>query len=70
MAATCLIGYACSYSKEEARSKKRLYSTGSPTLMAILHARAGERDQAFEWFEKVYEDREPSLLWLKVTLPI
>jgi hypothetical protein len=25
-----------------------------------------ERDQAFEWFEKVYEDREPSLLWLKV----
>ena len=52
--------------KEEERSNKRVYSTGSATLMAILHARVGERDQAFKWFEKVYEDREPSLLWLKV----
>lgn len=51
--------------KEEHR-KKRIYLTGHSTVMAILHARVGERDQAFEWFEKVYEDREPSLLWLKV----
>jgi tetratricopeptide (TPR) repeat protein len=51
--------------KEEHR-KKRIYLTGHSTIMAILHARVGERDRAFEWFEKVYEDREPSLLWLKV----
>jgi serine/threonine protein kinase/TolB-like protein/Flp pilus assembly protein TadD len=52
--------------KEEVRKKKRVYFMGSSTDLAILHARAGERDQAFEWFEKVYQDREPSLLWLKV----
>ena len=52
--------------KEEARQRKRVYFTGYATNMATLHARLGERDQAFEWFEKVYEDREPSLLWLKV----
>ena len=53
--------------KEEARRTKRVYLTGSFTTLAVLHARVGERDQAFKWFEKVYEDREPSLLWLKVT---
>jgi serine/threonine-protein kinase len=52
--------------KDEARRGKRLYFAGNSTNMAQLHARVGERDQAFEWFEKVYEDREPSLLWLKV----
>jgi eukaryotic-like serine/threonine-protein kinase len=52
--------------KEEVRKGKRVYFTGDSTNMAILHTRAGERDQAFEWFEKVFEAREPSLLWLKV----
>ena len=52
--------------KEEARRGKRVYFAGNSTNLAILYARVGERDQAFEWFEKVYEDREPSLLWLKV----
>ena len=52
--------------KEEAR-RKRIYFTGYSTSMAILHAQLGERDQAFQWFEKVYEERQPSLLWLKVT---
>jgi len=52
--------------KDEARRGKRFYFAGNSTNMAQLHARVGERDQAFEWFEKVYEDREPSLLWLKV----
>jgi serine/threonine-protein kinase len=52
--------------KEEARTGKRVYFTGNATNLAVLYAQAGERDQAFVWFEKVYEDREPSLLWLKV----
>jgi tetratricopeptide (TPR) repeat protein len=26
--------------------------------MAYLHARLGEKDQAFQWIEKVFEDRE------------
>ncbi len=52
--------------KDEARRGKRFYFTGYSTNIAQLHARVGERDQAFEWFERVYEDREPSLLWLKV----
>ncbi|MEK6282456.1 MAG: protein kinase [Acidobacteriota bacterium] len=48
--------------KERARRGKRVY----PSEMAVLHARVGDRDQAFKWFEKVYEEREPNLLWLKV----
>lgn len=52
--------------KEEARRSKHVYFAGNATNMAQLHARVGERDRAFEWFEKVYEEREPSLLWLKV----
>lgn len=52
--------------KEETRRRKRVYFTGRSIDLALLHARVGDRDQAFEWFEKVYEDREPSLLWLKV----
>lgn len=52
--------------KEEARRKKHIYFAGNATNLAQLHARVGELDRAFEWFEKVYEEREPSLLWLKV----
>ena len=51
---------------KEARRKKRVYLANYSTIMAILHTRVGDHDQAFEWFEKVYENREPSLLWLKV----
>lgn len=40
--------------KEEARRRKRVYFTGRSIDLALLHARVGERDQAFEWFEKVY----------------
>jgi hypothetical protein len=52
--------------KEELRRRKRIYFSGWSTDLATLHARVGDRNQAFEWFEKVYEAREPSLLWLKV----
>jgi hypothetical protein len=52
--------------KEEVRLGKSVYFTGYSTNLAILHGRVGERDDAFAWFEKVYENREPSLLWLKV----
>ncbi|HVF73345.1 MAG TPA: winged helix-turn-helix domain-containing protein [Chthoniobacterales bacterium] len=29
----------------------------SPLWMALVHAGAGEKDQAFEWFEKVFQER-------------
>ncbi len=33
--------------------------------MAKLYARLGERDKAFEFLEKDYEERNSDLLWLK-----
>ena len=33
---------------------------------AILSAGLGEQEQAFEWLEKCYQDREPKLTRLKV----
>src|SRR5207237_6322490 len=33
---------------------------------AILYAGLGEKEQAFEWLERSYQDREPKLTRLKV----
>lgn len=60
------IGDGLEIVKEEARQRKRVYFRGHATDMALVHPRVGDREQAFEWLEKVYEAREPSLLWLKV----
>ena len=39
----------------------------SPSSFAIIYTGLGERDQAFEWFEKAYETRDPQLAnWFKV----
>jgi tetratricopeptide (TPR) repeat protein len=38
----------------------------APIVMARLHARLGEKDRAFDWLEKAYAERSPSLADLKV----
>jgi len=38
----------------------------SPTLFARHYARLGEKDQAFEWLEKAYQEHEGGLIFLKV----
>jgi DNA-binding winged helix-turn-helix (wHTH) protein/TolB-like protein/tetratricopeptide (TPR) repeat protein len=35
-------------------------------VIAQVHARLGEADQAFEWLNKAFDDRCVSLIWLKV----
>jgi TolB-like protein/Tfp pilus assembly protein PilF len=38
----------------------------SPYWMATLHAGLGDKDQAFQWLEKAYEERSGGLIWLGV----
>ncbi len=38
-----------------------------PPDMAMLYARLGERDEAFRWLEKAYEERSVPLTRLKVS---
>jgi TolB-like protein/DNA-binding winged helix-turn-helix (wHTH) protein len=37
-----------------------------PLELAEVYAQTGEKDQAFQWLEKAYEEREPQLITLKV----
>ena len=39
----------------------------NPLEMATMFARLGERDQAFVWLEKAYDERRINLIWLKVS---
>jgi uncharacterized protein HemY len=39
------------------------------SYMAELFARVGKKDKAFEWLEKAYEQRDMSLIYLKVFPP-
>ncbi len=34
--------------------------------MAIIYTGLGEKEKAFEWLEKAYEDRSELMTWLKV----
>jgi serine/threonine-protein kinase len=36
-----------------------------PGYFAVLHAAIGEKEQAFEWLNKVFEDRSPWMVYLK-----
>jgi DNA-binding response OmpR family regulator/TolB-like protein/predicted Zn-dependent protease len=38
----------------------------SPHLIAEVYAWRGEKDQAFEWAERAYEQRDAGLTWLKI----
>ena len=36
------------------------------TMFAQIHAPLGEVDEAMEWLERAYAERDPWLVWLKV----
>jgi serine/threonine protein kinase/TolB-like protein/Tfp pilus assembly protein PilF len=38
----------------------------SPYLIAMIHAALGDKDSAFEWLDKAYDQRSDSLVYLKV----
>lgn len=38
----------------------------SPYLFAVVYVGLGDKDQAFAWLDKAYEDRSFFLIWLKV----
>ena len=54
---------------EELTAKMTRLSAGrhvSSYDMAVLYSGLGERDQAFAWLERAYEERDASLVYLKV----
>jgi serine/threonine-protein kinase len=69
------IDLACAYARSGnmAESRKilarikesRKSSFVSPASIAAIHGHLGERDEAFDWLEKAYEERDPALLELK-----
>jgi serine/threonine protein kinase/tetratricopeptide (TPR) repeat protein len=64
--------YAVSHQEGEARKildqlKERSQQTYvQPSLIALIHAGLGDKNQAFDWLQKAYEDRSAGLLYLKV----
>jgi hypothetical protein len=38
----------------------------SPYGIALIHAGLGDKDRAFEWLEKAFQDRSSWLIYLKV----
>ncbi len=64
--------YAISHQEGEARKvldqlKERSQQTYvQPSLMAVIYVGLGQKDQAFDWLQKAYEDRSAGLLYLKV----
>jgi hypothetical protein len=43
-----------------------MLSPGILTNLAGVHATIGQKDKAFEFLEKAYEERNHSLIWIKV----
>jgi TolB-like protein/Tfp pilus assembly protein PilF len=42
----------------------------NPWAIAVIYAGLGEKEQAFEWLEKVYEDRDPMALWFNIAIKL
>ncbi len=38
-----------------------------PYFFALLHSALGEKEEAFAWLEKGYNERDPYLIWVKVS---
>jgi tetratricopeptide (TPR) repeat protein len=49
---------------ELARSSKS--GNVSPSYVAGIYSTLGEQDQAFEWLEKAYQERDDQLTWIRV----
>jgi len=47
-------------------SERSKQSYVSPYRIAAIHAGLGDKDRAFEWLERAYEDRDGWLIWLKL----
>jgi serine/threonine protein kinase/tetratricopeptide (TPR) repeat protein len=68
------LGHAYAMSHQEAEAKKILdqlkersqQTYVQPSLIALIHVGLGDKDQAFDWLQKAYEDRSAGLLYLKV----
>jgi len=50
-------------SELEQESKQRYVSAYD---IALVHTGFGDKERAFEWFEKAYQERSSALIWLKV----
>jgi hypothetical protein len=42
------------------------HGTDSPYQVAEVHGARGEADQAFEWLERTFAQRDPGLTYLKI----
>ncbi len=68
------LGYADAVSHQESEARKILQQLTErsqqtyvqPTWVAVIHIGLGEKDQAFEWLQKAYQDRSAWLVFLKV----
>ena len=66
------LAYASSRQETEARKtlaqlKERSQQTYvQPMWLAVIHLALGEKDQAFDWMQKAYDDRSAWLVYLKV----
>ena len=64
--------YALSGQKAEARKlldalkERSAREYVDPGLIALIYASLGEKDQAFGWLEKAYQERSSWMTWLKV----
>ncbi|HTA68804.1 MAG TPA: protein kinase [Bryobacteraceae bacterium] len=64
--------YSVAHQVDEAKKildqlKERSQQTyAQPSLIALIHAGLGDKNQAFDWLQKAYEDRSAGLLYLKV----
>jgi tetratricopeptide (TPR) repeat protein len=38
----------------------------NPYLLAVIYLGLGDKDQAFVWLDKAFQDRSSFLIWLKV----
>ena len=66
------LGLASSHQPAEARKildqlKERSQQTYvQPMWLAVIYVALGDKDQAFDWMQKAYEDRSAWLVYLKV----
>jgi adenylate cyclase len=68
------LGYASAISGDRAKANQLLAELKdltkqryvSPTIIATVHLGLGEKEKAFDWLEKAYEDRDIVFWWIDV----